>query len=267
LGIAGWWDTVDSGGMKVLLMLGLCMGTLMADGPKDWSRMLDKKQIEKDGKTLNYRFGTVGEGEKLPLLVFLHGAGERGGDNAAQLKHGVKDLVAWCKKEEQGCHILVPQCPRNGWWSNTEGNFKDPKGITMKADPAWTLSLVFQVVDGLLAKGGVDGDRIYITGLSMGGYGTFDAVSRRPEFFAAAMPVCGGGDPKQASSIKNLPMWVFHGGRDNVVPPEMSRVMVEAVKEAGGKPKYREYPEAGHDSWSATYSDPDVWAWLFAQKR
>lgn len=239
----------------------------MADGPKDWRTMLEKKEIGKNGKTLKYRLGTVGAGEKLPLLVFLHGAGERGDDNVAQIKHGVKDLVAWCEEEKQGCHILVPQCPRDGWWSNTDGNFKAPEGITMKAKPAWTMALVFDVLDGLVAKGGVDTDRIYITGLSMGGYGTFDGVCRRPEFFAAAMPVCGGGDPKQAGKIKDLPMWVFHGGKDKVVPPEMSRAMVDAVKAAGGTPKYREYPEAGHDSWSATYSDPEVWTWLFGQRQ
>lgn len=239
----------------------------MGQGPEDWKQMFEKKEIEKDGKALQYRLGTVGNGEKLPLLVFLHGAGERGEDNVAQLKHGVGDLVAWCQKEEQGCHILVPQCPRNGWWSNTEGNFKDPEGIAMKAEPAWTMALVFGVLDDLVAKGGVDPDRIYITGLSMGGYGTFDAVCRRPRLFAAAMPVCGGGDPRQAAAIKDVPMWVFHGGKDEVVPPAMSRAMVRSIKAAGGSPKFRCYREAGHDSWGATYSDPDVWTWLFGMRK
>ena len=256
----------DSPWMKVLFLLGLCMGVAMGE-VNDWRSALEKKAHEKDDATLLYRSGTVGEGEQLPLVVFLHGAGERGEDNEEQLKHGVKDLVAWCTKEKVACRILVPQCPKNSWWSHLDGNFKKPEEVEMNPEPSPAMVQVFAVVDGMVAAGGVDAARIYVTGLSMGGYGSFDAVCRRPEFFAAAIPVCGGGDPDQAAAIKAVPMWVFHGGKDKVVPPEMSRAMVEAVKEAGGGAKYHEYPQAGHDSWSATYANPEVWKWLFAQKK
>ncbi|MFN9041975.1 MAG: dienelactone hydrolase family protein, partial [Planctomyces sp.] len=101
-----------------------------------------------------------------------------------------------------------------------------------------------------------DPQRIYVTGLSMGGFGTWELITRKPELFAAAAPICGGGDPAKAAACSSLPIWVFHGDRDTVVRPELSRNMVEALKKAGGMPKYTEYPGVGHDSWTATYADP-----------
>ena len=248
------------------LVLGLAAGAAMADGTA-WKDGLQKTVFEKDGKELPYRLAKLGEGGRLPLVLFLHGAGERGDDNEAQLVHGVKDLLAWCGKEKQECVVVAPQCPKGLWWSNLDGNFKLPEKAKMKADPSWPMAMVLDVVKDLVKKGGIDPDRIYVTGLSMGGYGSFDAICRWPEFFAAAVPVCGGADPDQAGKIRNIPMWVFHGEADRVVPPEMSRAMVAAVRKAGGKPKYREYPGVGHNSWSATYADPKVWKWLFAQKK
>jgi predicted peptidase len=113
----------------------------------------------------------------------------------------------------------------------------------------------------------IDGRRIYITGLSMGGYGTWDLMARKPELFAAAVPICGGGDEATAEKIKNIPVWVFHGAKDGAVKVERSRRMVEALKKAGGKPIYTEYPEVGHDSWNPAYKDAKMFAWLFAQKK
>lgn len=254
--------------MRVALsvVLGLVAGVAMAD-ESGWKKMLEKKVYEKDGRKLPYRQAKLGTGGRVPLLLFLHGAGERGDDNEAQLLHGVRDLLKWCEAEEQDCVVVAPQCPEGLWWSNYGGNWKVPEETEMKSAPSWPMALVCDVVDDLVKGGGIDPDRIYITGLSMGGYGTFDVICRRPGFFAAAVPVCGGGDPDQASEIKDLPLWVFHGGQDGVVPPEMSRAMVEAVRKAGGKPKYLEYPGVGHDSWSATYANPDVWKWLFGQRK
>lgn len=252
-------------------LLMLVAGCLMVGGvmgeEKDWRAVFEGKVLEKGERKLPYRLATLGEGEKLPLVVFLHGAGERGSDNEAQLKHGVKDLVAWCEKEKKACRVLAPQCARGVWWSNLDGNFRGGGGLTMKAEPGWGMAMVLEVVDGMVKEGKVETSRIYITGLSMGGFGTLDVISRRPKFFAAAMPVCGGGDPKQAVKYKDLPLWVFHGGKDNIVPAKLSEDIVEAVKAAGGKPKHRVYPEAGHDSWTATYSDGEVWKWLFSQIR
>src|SRR5207244_7702516 len=113
----------------------------------------------------------------------------------------------------------------------------------------------------------IDPKRLYITGLSMGGYGTWDLISRHPELFAAAAPICGGGDEDQAEKIAKLPIWIFHGAKDQAVPVERSRNMVTALKKAGGEPKYTEYPDVGHDSWVRAYKDPELFAWLFAQKK
>ena len=112
----------------------------------------------------------------------------------------------------------------------------------------------------------IDATRLYVTGLSMGGYGTWDALQRYPDRFAAAVPICGGGDVKQAKKIAQIPIWAFHGDKDTAVPVERTRSMIAALKEAGGMPKYTEYPDVGHDSWTATYKDPALHEWMFAQR-
>ena len=122
-------------------------------------------------------------------------------------------------------------------------------------------------MDDIAAKYRVDKDRIYLTGLSMGGFGTWSLAAAHPERFAAIVPICGGGNPADAAKLKNLPIWVFHGAKDPVVPPERSESMVKAIKAAGGNVKLTVYPDAGHDAWTATYENPELYRWLFAQKR
>jgi predicted peptidase len=119
----------------------------------------------------------------------------------------------------------------------------------------------------MVENAGVDRNRIYITGLSMGGYGTWDAIARYPGFFAAAAPICGGGDPKTVDKFKSLPIWCFHGAKDPVVKVIRSREMIEALQKVGSNAKYTEYPEAQHDSWTQTYSNPELFDWMFAQRR
>ena len=240
------------------------VGTVMAE---DWREAFEAKTHEKDGATLRYRLASVGEETPRPLLLFLHGAGERGADNKAQLKHGAGPLLDLCLAEKQSCHILAPQCPRGTWWSNFDGDFRKPEALSLKAAPSAQMAMIFEVIDALVAEKKVDPARIYVTGLSMGGFGTFDAISRRPDFFAAAMPICGGGDAKQAPKFAKLPLWVFHGAKDNTVPVDLSRKMVEAIKAAGGEPKYTEFPNVAHNAWTPAYDDPELWKWMFAQRR
>ena len=183
--------------------------------------------------------------KRLPLVLFLHGAGERGDDLQLLKKHGPPKLV---ERGKQFPFILVsPQCPKGKWWD---------------------VGVLTALLDEIVEKHPVDEDRVYATGLSMGGFGTWMLGARTPERFAALAPICGGGDPRSAGRLKDLPIWVFHGGKDNVVPVKKSREMVEAITAAGGKQvKLTVYPEARHDSWTKTYANDEFYTWLLSQKR
>jgi predicted peptidase len=199
-----------------------------------------------------------------PLVLFLHGAGERGSDNQAQLKHMVRMFAAKESREKYACFVLAPQCPANEKWSDVNW-FAATHQQPEKASPS--MALAVKLIAELEKKEPIDPRRLYVMGLSMGGYGAWDAVVRYPGMFAAAVPVCGGGDETQAAAIAKLPIWVFHGSADGAVPVARSRHMVEAIRKAGGSPKYTEYPGVGHDSWTSASKEPGLLPWLFAQKR
>jgi predicted peptidase len=219
------------------------------------------------GEVLNYRllkpkdFKPSGN---YPLVIFLHGAGERGDDNKAQLVHGMKEFCKPEWREKFKCYVLAPQCPKNHKWADTDWALPS---VTLPEKISRDLELTLQVVDQMLEASAVDKNRVYITGLSMGGYGTWDALVRRPDLFAAAMPICGGADPATAITIKHVPIACFHGAKDTVVTPDKSRKMIEALRAAGSKPVYVEYPGVGHDSWTETYATEDNIQWLFDQHR
>ena len=178
-----------------------------------------------------------------PLVLFLHGSGESGSDLNKVKVHGPPKLV-----ETNGPFpfILVsPQSPGRGW---------NPDVLNA-------------LLDSVIKEYHVDKDRVYLTGLSMGGYGTWALAAAYPGKFAALAPICGGGNPAEAGKLARLPIWVFHGAKDTTVPLKRSEEMVEALKAAGGNPKFTVYPEAGHDSWTATYDNPEFYTWLLAQKR
>ncbi len=182
---------------------------------------------------------------KWPLMLFLHGAGERG-DNLELVKiHGP------AKRIEQGKSypfiVVSPQCPAGQWWTE--------KTETLMA-----------LLDEIESKYAVDPDRIYVTGLSMGGFGTWTLATRHPERFAAIAPICGGGDWYLADRLKNVPVWAFHGAQDSVVPLVLSETMVQAVERAGGNAKLTVYPEANHDSWTATYDNPELYDWFLSHR-
>ena len=200
--------------------------------------------------------------EKVPLILFLHGAGERGNDNTAQLIHGVSNLVDYSIRTNQPFVLLAPQCPAGSQWVNVPWNAAQH---TMPPTPSESLKLALDLVRQTMDTQPVDPHRIYVTGLSMGGFGTWDCIQRNPDIFAAAVPVCGGGDIALAAKIKNVPVWVFHGDQDPVVSPQRSRDMVNAIRQAGGWPRYTEYAGVGHDAWTATYDNDEVWDWLLAQ--
>ena len=201
-------------------------------------------------------------GRRYPLVVFLHGAGERGRDNEKQLKYLPTWLAEPALRERHPCFLLAPQCREDERWVDI--SWADKKS-TPQGPPTTDMLAVIAALNAVIAAEPVDPSRIYLTGLSMGGYGTWDLAARQPERFAALLPICGGGDEATAPRLAKLPIWCFHGDADEVVPVERSRTMIAAVRAAGGDPKYSELPGVGHDSWTPAYRDPAVLDWMFAQ--
>lgn len=184
------------------------------------------------------------ETKRWPLVVFLHGAGERGDDLRKVATHGPPRYVN--EGKTYPFILVAPQCESKKWWD---------------------AHVIVELVKQITESHRVDPDRVYLTGLSMGGYGTWDAAALAPDRFAAIAPICGGGDPSRAPRLKNVAIWAFHGGNDRVVPDERSKEMVEAVNAAGGNAKLTIYPKAGHDSWTQTYENPEFFKWLLSQRR
>lgn len=187
------------------------------------------------------------EAKKWPLLVFLHGAGERGEDLEKVKVHGPPKLAdaGW----DQPFIVVSPQCPKDEWWT-------------------WKTETLAGLIDSVIETHRVDEDRVYLTGLSMGGYGSWALASRFPEKFAAVAPICGGGAPFMVRRMIDLPIWVFHGAKDGVVPLNESERLVETLKKRGAKNvKFTVYPEAGHDSWTESYDNPELYNWFLSHKR
>ncbi len=204
------------------------------------------------------------QSNRYPLVMFYHGAGERGDDNVVQLVHGMNDFASDDVMENYPCFVIAPQCPTGFQWVDTPWT---ADSHVMPKEPTAPIQLSFDLITSLQKEVSIDEKRIYVTGLSMGGFGAWDAIQRFPNRFAAAAPVCGGGDPAYAKKIAHVPLWAFHGDADTAVKPKRSRDMIAALKEGGGSPKYTEYPGVGHNSWAATYANRQLYAWMFAQKR
>ena len=232
-----------------------------------------KEMLVKDGDTLKYRIlypQNYSEGKEFPLMLFLHGAGERGSDNEKQLVHGSKLFLDSTNQSNFPAVVVFPQCPHNSYWANADVDRSGP-GVKLKfkenAPATWPMELVIKLVDSLKQDDHIKKDQIYVGGLSMGGMGTFEILSRRPETFAAAFAICGGGSTAAVSKYaKNTPMWIFHGAKDDVVNPKHSLEMVEALLEAGAYPQFTLYNDANHNSWDSAFAEPTLLPWLFSHQ-
>jgi predicted peptidase len=182
--------------------------------------------------------------KKWPLMIFLHGAGERGSEIEKVKTHGPPKIAA--SNGDFPFILVAPQCPEHRWW--------EPPTVNA-------------LLEKVMAEHRVDPDRVYLTGISMGGYGTWSTAAAYPEKFAAIVPICGSGDPEVAAKLKHVPTWVFHGEKDEVVPIGRSERMVDAIKRAGGDVTFTRYPDATHDSWTVTYDNPKVYEWLLRHTR
>ncbi|MEC5146637.1 prolyl oligopeptidase family serine peptidase [Chitinophaga sp. 212800010-3] len=217
-------------------------------------------------KPLNYN-----KHKKYPLIIFLHGSGERGTDNNAQLLHGGDMFLRDSIREHYPAFVLFPQCPDGQSWAAMKLQ-RDTSGKIIRADfpmdePSTPpTALLNQLLDSLLASGKVDKRKVYIGGLSLGGMGTFYMITKRPELFAAAFPICGAGDVASADRFaKKVAIWIFHGGADPVVPVEASRAYDARLKTLGADEKYTEYPGVGHNSWDNMFVEPGFMGWLFGK--
>lgn len=187
--------------------------------------------------------------QSLPVILFLHGSGERGTDGLKQSQVGLGGAVRM-HPERYHALVVMPQCAPNARWDGEMVDF------------------ALQALNDVVKEYHGDKDRLYLTGLSLGGYGSWNIAAQHPDMFAAVVPVCGGGKPENAAKLKNLPIWVFHGAADPTVPVVRSQEMVEALKAAGSTlVKYTEYPGVGHNSWDNAYNEAELPVWLFAQKR
>ncbi|MCS7310065.1 MAG: alpha/beta hydrolase-fold protein [Armatimonadetes bacterium] len=187
--------------------------------------------------------------KQYPVILFLHGAGERGNDGLRQTQVGIGTAIR-TYPERFPCLVVMPQCPADRWWRGEE------------------LEAAYQCLQQTMREFSCDPKRVYLTGLSMGGFGSWELLAKYPDTFAAAIPICGRGNPADAEKLKNIPLWVFHGEADTLVPPTFSREMVEALRKAGAtQVKYTELPGIGHNSWDPAYSSAEVIRWLLEQKK
>jgi len=236
--------------------------------------LYQKKYMVQGGDTLPYRLllpKDYDSTKTYPVIFFLHGAGERGIDNQKQLVHGGKLFLKDEVRENYKAIVVFPQCPADDYWGNMLRMHGDNEKRTFyfleEGSPGKYMQLLQELVTYVLEKYPAKKDQVYVGGLSMGGMGTFELVKRMPKTFAAAFPICGGANPATAKKLKKVNWWVFHGGKDDVVPPHHSENMVTALKDVGAKVKFTLYPNANHNSWDSAFAEPDLLSWLFAQHK
>ncbi len=235
---------------------------------KNDSLKLTYTNEEEGGYTMPYRLyipKDYDEGKSYPVLFFLHGAGERGNDNENQLTNALPILAKVSPDLISEMIVVAPQCPANEQWVDADwskGNYSIEKYPETKA-----LKTAMKILDKTLSEYNCDTDRLYVMGLSMGGYGTWDVLARHGERFAAGIPLCGGGDPSQAEILKEIPIWTYHGDADTTVKFSGTKEMVEAIEAAGGeKIIFTPVAGAGHNIWNTAAGNKELLPWLLSNK-
>ncbi|MDB5023862.1 MAG: prolyl oligopeptidase family serine peptidase [Mucilaginibacter sp.] len=255
-------------------MLGLCLAfPAFSQAPNHSS--FDRGSFISKGDTLPYRIlfpKNFDPTKKYALILVLHGAGERGNDNEVQLKFGPKLFLKDSIRAKYPAIVVFPQCPANSYWSNVkiDGNSAGKLVFNFKqgGEPTAAMKSLLGLVSQLLDKPYMDKHRVYVGGSSMGGMGTFEILRRRPDLFAAAFAICGGDNTLNAKIYaKKVPLWIFHGAKDDTVPSDHSVIMAEAIRAAGGDPKFTLYPNDGHNSWDDAFAEPGLMPWLFSHRK
>lgn len=199
------------------------------------------------------------QGQELPLILYLHGSGGAGTDNRKQISGGNRlGTHTWTEPGAQERHpafVLAPQIPERSTWHSTSDQ------------PSLHVAALFELLNELRTELRIDARRIYVVGQSLGGYGAWDFIARHPDLFAAAIPLCGGGDAKRILAARHVAVWAFHGAKDRTVPVSRSREMVAALRPVNSSVRYTEYPNVGHDVWTHAFRERDLPEWMFAQRK
>lgn len=260
---------------KNILFLLLAIGLVINAAAQEKS-LYQKHWFIQGGDTLPYRIlfpVNYDANRAYPVVFFLHGRGESGRDNEKQLTHGAQLFLKDSLRQAFPAIVIFPQCSANSYWSNvhtiTEGSQNGPRSFYFVADgpPSQSMQLLLGLVEHVQARYKVKGDQLYVMGLSMGGMGAFELVRRQPNSFAAAVPICGGAHVATAKALKKTAWWVFHGGKDDVVPPVHSEKIVQALKQQKASVKFTLYLAANHNSWDSAFAEKDLLPWLFQQRR
>lgn len=247
----------------------IIMLTVKRPRPYNVETVFQKESFVSNGYTMPYRLYIPKNydcGVMYPVLLFLHGAGERGTDNESQLRLCLQEAFNDTESPVYDSIVIAPQCPpERQWvyapWAN--GNYS-----AEKVGESREIEIVLEILDHIAASYNVDADRVYVAGISMGGFGTWDLLMRHGARFAAGIPVCGGGDPAYARKLTRIPIMTFHGSEDAAVPVTATRIMYASiVREGGENISYTEFDGCGHNVWDRVFSDPETIRWLFAQSR
>lgn len=249
--------------LRILAVLLSCVAGLAA-----YEHPFAKAVFTDGGESIPYRVkrpAAIEAGKTYPLLLWLHGAGDRGDNNENHIAWTLPDLCGLADRAKMPYFAIAPHCAGAYRWVEVDWSLAKPHATPAK--PSVPMRLTIALLKKFIAENPVDPDRIYVAGMSMGGYGTWDLMVREPSLVAAAIPICGGADDSQAARIKHIPVWNFHGARDAVVPVGRSRSIIAALRAAGGTPKYTEYPDVEHGAWAPAVKEPGLIEWLFSQRR
>ncbi len=261
--------------MRGLLFISMMFCICFTASAQDLSAY-SKHVFTDHGIELPYRFLSPASdtAKKYPLIIFLHGAFEKGNDNEAQLNIGGRFFMRDSIRKNYPAYILFPQCPQDDVWAYFENKIDFTTGFAtdwnfpFRKQPTDITATLKKLLDNLLAGGSIDTSRVYIAGLSQGGMGVLDLIARYPGMFAAGISICGGGDPATTKLFAGkTALWLFHGDKDQVVPTTFSQQYYKRLKKAGANVRYSEYPGVEHNSWVNAFAEPDLMHWLFAQKK
>lgn len=256
---------------KIIVLITICLVANFAKA-QDFSKF-KKEVFIVNNDTLPYRIlypENFDANKKYPVVLFLHGRGESGSDNQKQLTHGAKLFLTESFRKDFPAIVIFPQCAEDSYWSNViiepigeKRFFTFQKG----GEPTKAMSLVLKLTNMYTNKPFADKQRIYVGGLSMGGMGTFEILRRMPKTFSAAFAICGGDNIANAKKYKKVPLWIFHGGLDDVVNPQLSYSVFRELRNLGHEPKYTIYPKANHNSWDSAFAEPLLMPWLFSNHK